>query len=56
MTKPLQGALFLKFRDQIMGMIMAQDTGLGKYQPRKSQIGKAHPGKGNPKKVMKYIY
>ena len=30
MTKPLQGALFWKFRDQIMGVIPAQDPGQGK--------------------------
>jgi hypothetical protein len=30
MTKPLQGALFLKFRDQIMGVVPAQDPGPGK--------------------------
>jgi hypothetical protein len=27
MTKPLQGALFCKFRDQIMGVVPAQDPG-----------------------------
>jgi hypothetical protein len=27
MTKPLQGALFHKFRDQIMGVVPAQDPG-----------------------------
>jgi hypothetical protein len=30
MTKPLQGALFCKFRDQIMGVVPAQDPGPGK--------------------------
>jgi hypothetical protein len=29
MTKPLQGALFRKFRDQIMGVVPAQDPGPG---------------------------
>jgi hypothetical protein len=29
-TKPLQGALFRKFRDQIMGVVPAQDPGSGK--------------------------
>ena len=33
MTKPLQGALFRKFRDQIMGVISARDPGLGKAKP-----------------------
>jgi hypothetical protein len=32
MTKPLQGALFWKFRDQIMGVVPAQDPG-----PRKAK-------------------
>ena len=30
MTKPLQGALFRKFRDQIMGVVRVQDPGKGK--------------------------
>jgi hypothetical protein len=30
MTKPIQGALFGKFRDQIMGVVPAQDPGPGK--------------------------
>ncbi len=30
MTKPLHGALFQKFRDQIMGVVPAQDPGPGK--------------------------
>jgi hypothetical protein len=30
MTKPLQGALFQKFRDLIMGVVPAQDSGPGK--------------------------
>ena len=50
MTKPLQGSLFRKFRDQIMGMIPAQDPGPEMYQPGKLQTGKAQPGKGKPKK------
>ena len=40
MTKPLQGSMLRKFRDQIMGMIPAQDPGLGKSQPGKAQTGK----------------
>jgi hypothetical protein len=35
MTKSLQGALFWKFRDQIMGVISAQDPGPGKPKPKK---------------------
>ena len=50
MTKPLQGALFLKFIDQIMGVILDQDPGPGKSQPGKTQTGKAQPGKGKPNK------
>jgi hypothetical protein len=34
MTKPLQGALFWKFRDQIMGVVPAQDPGPGKPKRR----------------------
>ena len=41
MTKPLQGALFRKFRDQIMGVIPAQDPGPGKPKPRKGKVGKS---------------
>ena len=33
MTKLTQGALFRKFRDQIMGVTPAQDPGPGKRQP-----------------------
>ena len=50
MTKPLQGALFCKFRDQIMGVIPDQDPGPGMSQPGKAQTGNAQPGKGKPKK------
>ena len=32
MTKPLQGAMFRNFRDQIMGVIPAADTGPGKVK------------------------
>ena len=56
MTNPLQGALFPKFRDQIMGVILAQDPGPGKSQPGKAQTGKAQPGKGKPKKGREYIF
>ena len=44
-TKPLQGDLFRKFRDQIIGVIPEQDPG-----PGKSHTGKAHPVKVNPRK------
>ena len=48
-TKPLQGALFRKFRDQIMGVVPAQDPGPGKAKPMphgKSDTAKKKPGKG----------
>ena len=35
MTKPLQGALFTRFRDQIMGVIPAVEPGGGKTRPKK---------------------
>ena len=50
MNNPLQGALFRKFRDQIMGVVLAQDPGPGKSQPGNEKTGKAQPGKGKPKK------
>ena len=56
MNKPLQGAMFRKFRYQIMGVIPAQDPGLGESQPGKAQTGKEQPGKGNPKKGEEYIF
>jgi hypothetical protein len=34
MTKPLQGTLFWKFRDQIMGVVPAQDPGPGKAKTK----------------------
>jgi hypothetical protein len=46
-TNPLQGALFRKFRDQIMGVIPAQDPGPGKID---SGVGKAETSKNKPKK------
>jgi hypothetical protein len=35
MTKPLQGALFRKFQDQIMGVIPVRDPGPRKAKPMK---------------------
>jgi hypothetical protein len=49
MTKPLQGALFQKFRDQIMGVVPAQDPGPGKAIMKTDEL-KTHtvkPKKGN---------
>jgi hypothetical protein len=54
MTKPLQGALFWKFRDQIMGVVPAQDPGPGKAKPSsgkaKPRSGKLHITKNKKKK------
>jgi hypothetical protein len=38
MTKPTQGALFKKFRDQIMGVIPAQSPGPGKNKKKKARM------------------
>ena len=35
MMKPNQGALFKRFRDQIMGVVAAQDPGPGKIRKKK---------------------
>jgi hypothetical protein len=50
-TKPLQGALFRKFRDQIMGVTPARDPGPGKT---KSNVGKIKnkPKKGKEKRLV----
>jgi len=39
-TKPLQGALFKKFRDQIMGVVPAQEPGTGKKKKKPKKKGK----------------
>jgi hypothetical protein len=44
-TKPLQGGLFWKFRDQIMGVTPARDPGSGKTD---SGVGKTETKKNNP--------
>jgi hypothetical protein len=46
-TKPLQGALFRKFRDQIMGVTLARDPGPGKTD---SNVGNIKTSKNKPKK------
>jgi hypothetical protein len=38
MTKPLQGALFRKFRDQIMGVVPAQDPGPWKVKTKIDEL------------------
>ena len=51
MTKPLQGALFRKFRDQIMGVVPASDPGPGKVKSvsDKCDTNKDKPTKGKQK-------
>jgi hypothetical protein len=53
-TKPLQGALFWKFRDQIMGVTPARDPGPGKTNSgvRKTETSKIKPSKGKVKNVV----
>jgi len=46
-TKPLQCALFRKFRDQVMGVVPAQDPGPGKTD---RNIGKSDTAKSKPRK------
>jgi hypothetical protein len=46
-TKPLQGALFRKFRDQIMGVTPARDPGPEKAN---SGVSKTETNKNKPKK------
>jgi hypothetical protein len=48
MTKPLQGALFWKFRDQIMGVVPARDPGPGKTKPRSGELD-THKVKAKPR-------
>jgi hypothetical protein len=38
MTKPVQRALFCKFRDQIMGVVPAQDPGPGKAKTKIDEL------------------
>jgi hypothetical protein len=49
MTKPLQGALFRKFRDQIMRVVPAQDPGPGKVKTKIDELNThtIKPMKGN---------
>jgi hypothetical protein len=49
LTKPLQGALFTRFRDLIMGVVAQPDPGPGKPKPVKAEAvkpGKTTSGKG----------
>jgi hypothetical protein len=53
-TKPLQGALFRKFRDQIMGVTPAQDPGPAKTDSGvvKTETRKTKPIKGKVKSMV----
>jgi hypothetical protein len=50
-TKPLQGALFRKFRDKIMGVTPARDPGPGKTDSNVGKI-KNKPKKGKAKRLV----
>jgi hypothetical protein len=51
-TKPLQGALFRKFRDQIMGAVPAQDPGPGKTD---RNVGKKETDRNVGKKTDRNV-
>jgi len=50
MMKPLQGALFCKFRDHIVGVVPMQDPGPGKFKEPKVIKNKKTNKKNNVKK------
>jgi hypothetical protein len=52
MTKPLQGALFQKFRDKIMGVVPAQDPGPGKAKTKIDELN-THTDKPTKGKELK---
>jgi hypothetical protein len=58
MTKPQQGALFRKFRDQIMGVVPAQDPRPGKAITKidESNTHTVKPTKGNEFKPSRVQY
>jgi hypothetical protein len=45
-TKPLQGTLFKRFRDFIMGVVPAEDPGPGKIKSISNESANIKPGKG----------
>jgi hypothetical protein len=56
LTKPLQGALFTRFRDLIMGVVAQPDPGPGKPKPVKAEAvtpGKSTSGKGKARSGSK---
>ena len=50
-TKPTQGALFCKFRDQIMGVVATQNSGPGKNKEKTTTTPSS--GKRNRTKTKK---
>ena len=52
-TKPLQGALFKKFRDQIMGVVPMTNSGATKAKPK--ELGKTDSDKKKPRKGKKSL-
>jgi hypothetical protein len=52
-TQPLQGALFHKFRDQIMGVTPLREPGPGNTD---SGVGKTEKNKDKPKKDKQYFW
>ena len=57
LTKPLQGALFRKFRDLIMGVVDQPDPGPGKTKPKKTEkscrVAKATPTLAWPQECVR---
>jgi hypothetical protein len=53
-TKPLRGALFRKFRDQIMGVTPARDLGQGKTDSGfgRTETSNTKPSKGKVKSLV----
>jgi hypothetical protein len=56
-TKPLQGALFRKFRDKIMGVTPARDSGPGKTYigVGKTETSNTKPSKGKVKSLVRQV-
>jgi hypothetical protein len=54
-TKPLQGALFRKFRDQIMGVTPAKDPGPGKTDGGVGKEKKNDGGVGKARKIESVV-
>ena len=52
-TKPLQGALFKRFRDQIMGVVLMIDSRAAKKKPM--ELGNKDSNKKKPRKGKKSL-